>query len=238
MGEHPAAMPHGAIDEVFEDVFMVTGTMRNEFFGSMWQFSRNMVVVRDDGALTLINAVRLDDEGLAALDALGAVKHVVRIGSMHGHDDPFYVEHYGATYWALPSMPPKETPPVDRELRVGGELPFPGASLFSFEATKLPEGILRLDRDGGILIACDSLQNWLGPDEFFDESTVEKMSEMGFFAPANLGPAWVHANDPKPDDFVRLKEIEFRHVLCAHGSPLRNTAMPDFHSTFARVFDI
>ena len=104
MTEFQEALPHGSIEEVFPDVFCVTGTMQGEFFGSMWQFSRNMTIVREAGRLTLINSVRLDAGGLAELDALGEVVNVVRIGDMHGIDDPFYVDLYGATFWALPGM--------------------------------------------------------------------------------------------------------------------------------------
>ncbi len=238
MPEHAPQLPHGAIEEVFGDVFFVTGTMRAEFFGSLWQFSRNMTIVRDGGRLTLINAVRLDDAGLAALEALGEVAHVVRLGSMHGMDDAFYIERYGATYWGMPAMPGGEGPTLDKELTVHGELPIGDASLFAFETTKLPEGILRLDREGGILVACDSLQNWVAPDEFFLDETVETMRPMGFFTKAGIGPAWMQVNEPEADDFVRLKEVVFEHALCGHGAPLRDTAGDDYRATFARLFEV
>lgn len=237
MCEFPAVMNHGPLEEVFPDVFFVTGTMRGEFFGSMWQFSRNMTVVREDDRLSLLNAVRLDDAGLAALEALGEVANVVRIGSMHGHDDAFYVDRYKATFWAMPGMP-GNGPRVDEELTEGGRLPFANASMFAFKTTKLPECILRLDREGGIMLACDSLQNWVAADEFFLDETVATMTEMGFFTPANLGPAWMHVSAPKPDDFRRLKEVPFKHALCGHGVPLRDTAMEAYHATFARLFEV
>ena len=44
----------------------------------------------------MINSVRLDDAGLAALDKLGKVTDVIRIAANHGMDDPFYAERYGA----------------------------------------------------------------------------------------------------------------------------------------------
>ena len=237
MSEFPEAMPHGAIEEVFADVFFVTGTMQGEFFGSTWQFSRNMTIVREDGRLTLISAVRLDDAGLTALEALGKVAHVVRLGAMHGHDDAFYVDRYDATYWAMPDTPAGDGPAFDEDL-ADGNLPLGSCSLFSFKTTKLPEGILRLDREGGIMIACDSLQNWVAPDEYFWDETVETMRGMGFFTPANLGPAWMHVSAPAAPDFARLKEVPFSHALCGHGAPLRDTAQEDFHATFARVFDV
>jgi hypothetical protein len=233
---HADALPHGQIDEVFPDIFFVTGTMKAEFFGSPWQFGRNMTVVREGDELTLINCVRLDDAGLSKLDALGKVKNVVRIGSMHGRDDAFYVDRTRAKYWSLRGAPSIGCK-VDEELSADS-LPLRNASLFSFEQTKLPECILRLDRDGGIMIACDAFQNWAEPDAFTDADSKKKMQEMGFFTPANLGVAWQHVNEPKAQDFVRLKEVSFQHALCGHGAPLRDTAQAGYHATFKRVFDI
>jgi hypothetical protein len=46
---------------------------------------------------------------------------------------------------------------ADRELRSGKAMPVAGCSVFDFRTTKMPECILHLDRDGGILIACDAL---------------------------------------------------------------------------------
>jgi len=212
--------------------------MRAEFFGSMWQFSRNMTVVREGGELCILNSVRLDDAGLAALDALGRVAHVLRLGDMHGRDDPFYLDRYDATFWALPDMGMEDGLSVDKELVPGGELPIRDASLFVFETTKRPECILRLDREGGIMIACDSLQNWVEPDEFFDDATIETMKGMNFFTPAGLGPAWIHESEPKAADFVRLKELSFRHALCGHGRPLLDSAKESYHATFARMFEL
>lgn len=238
MSAHPPAMPHGELQELFPNLFFVTGTMRGEFFGSLWQFSRNMTVVREGDKLTLINAVRLDPPGLASLERLGKVVNVVQLGAMHGYDDAFYVERYHARFWALPGMPPREGLAVHAELTTDGPMPVSGCTLFAFQTTQLPEGILRLDREGGILVACDSLQNWVGPDRFFLDDTVVSMRGMGFFAPANLGPAWMHLSQPQAEDFRRLKELAFKHALCGHGVPLRDTAMQDYAATFKRVFDV
>jgi hypothetical protein len=233
---HAEAFPHGAIDEVFPDVFFVTGAMKAEFFGSPWQFGRNMTVVREGGELTLINSVRLDDAGLKQLESLGKVANVVRIGALHGRDDAFYVDRTKAKYWSLRGAPDAGCK-VDEELTATA-LPLRDASLFSFEHTKLPECILRLDRHGGIAIACDALQNWAEPDTFTDDATQAKMKDMGFFTAANIGVAWKHVNEPKAEDFVRLKELSFKHALCGHGAPLRDTAEAAYRATFKRVFDV
>jgi hypothetical protein len=238
MKNYQEAMPHGPIQEIFKDVFFVTGTMRNEFFGSMWQFSRNMTVVRENGNLTIINSVRLKDEALAELDRLGKVINVVRIGDMHGVDDPFYVDRYQAKFWAMPGMRVQEGLTVDKELREGGEMPFGDCTLFEFKTVARPEGILRLDREGGIMIACDSLQNWVEPDQFFDEETVPTMEKMNFFKKAGLGLAWLHESHPKPEDFERLKKVHYKHALCGHGYPLKHEAQEEYHKTIAQFFNI
>ncbi len=230
------ALPHGPLEEVLPDVFFVTGTMKTVLMGAHWHFSRNMTVVRDGGQLTLVNSVRLDEVGLRRLEGLGRVANVVRIGSLHGHDDAFYKQRYGATAWALADMPPLPGAEPDKWLSEGGEMPFAGASVFVFCSTKLPECILRVDRAGGILIACDSLQNWLAPDAFFSDESRKMMTDMGFFQPANVGPLWMQVSEPKGEDFTRLRELSFRHVLPGHGSPLKDAAYEAFTQRFTQVF--
>lgn len=227
----PPAMPHGRLREVFSDIYFVTGTTTPSFLGRRWQFSRNMVVVREGAALTLVNSVRLDERGLAELDALGAVRHVVKLGAFHGMDDAFYVDRYGAKLWALPGATHESGRATDHEL--GAALPFAGATLFQFETVTAPEGVIVLAREGGVLISCDSLQNWCAPDAYFDASSAEKMTEMGFIRPANIGPGWKLGSNVKPEDFVRLKRIAFKHLLPAHGEPLLGDADVRFAATFA-----
>lgn len=238
MSEIGPVMPHGALSEVFPGVFLVTGTSRPTFAGSAWQFSRNMTVVRDGHELTVINSVRLDEAGLAELDALGRVKNVAKLGAFHGMDDRFYVERYGATQWGLAGMTHEGEREADRVLSIDGELPLAGASLFVFETSQQPEGLLLLEREGGILISCDSLQNWAEVDRFFSDESAAKMVELGFIQPANVGPGWRMACKPEAKDFARLKALAFRHLLPAHGTPIRGDAHTQFAATFAREFGV
>ena len=238
MNDFAEAMPHGEIKEVFPDVFFVTGTMKTVLMGAHWHFSRNMTIVRDGTDLTLLNTVRLDDAGLAQLELLGTVKHIVKIEALHGLDDAFYKSRYGATLWAPADMPHANGLSTDKLLEPGGDMPFTGASVFIFEATKLPGCIVRIDREGGILVACDALQNWVGPDAFFSDESRKTMTEMGFFQSANIGPVWSMVNEPKAQDFVRLRELSFNHALCGHGVPLRDHAQEAFNKRFKEVFDI
>ncbi len=59
-----------------------------------------------------------------------------------------------------------------------------------------------MDRDGGILVAYDSLQNLVTSDKYFSDQSRQMMREMGFFQLANFGPVWVQVNEPKAWDFV------------------------------------
>lgn len=231
-------MPHGPLTEVLPGIFFVTGTSRPIFEGTQWQFSRNMTVVRDGDALTLVNTVRLDDAGLAALDRLGKVRHVVKLGAFHGIDDAFYVRRYQARLWALPGMVHESGLPTDEELRPGGPTPFAGASIFIFPTSKRPEGLLLVDREGGAAIACDSLQNWADTDPYFSPESAALMRQIGFIQPANVGPGWLRFAEPQPTDFTRVLELPFRHLLPAHGTPLLGDAKERYAATFRRMFGI
>ncbi len=234
MPSFPPALPHGAIDEVFADVFVVSGAMETVLMGLDWRFSRNMTIVRDGERLILINTVRLDDEGLAALDQLGRVTDVIRLGALHGRDDAFYLDRYQARYWVSPGL--EEDDARARPLNQDPTLPIRDASLFRFQTSAVPESLLHLTRDGGILIACDALQNWLHPDEHFCDASRERMEGMGFFTPANVGPVWMQAAEPGAGDFHRLRDLNFRHALCGHGQPLRDNAHEAFSATIDRLF--
>ena len=236
MNQFPPPLPHGPLRQIFPDVFFVTGAMKMVLRNAPFEFSRNMAVVRDGNALTLINTVRLDDSGLAQLDALGRVANVVKIGSLHGRDDAFYKAHYGAAFWAARGMVHEHGLVADRELTPAGAMPFARSSVFEFRTTKMPECILHIDCAGGILVAADSLMNLLAPDEYFSDQSSRMMQEMGFFQPANFGPVWMQVNEPQAGDFVRLLELSFRHVLCAHGPPVRDTAKEAYASRVQRVF--
>ncbi len=237
MQEFAAALPHGEFSEMFPNVFFVTGTSKPTFMGASWQFSRNMTVVREGDALTLINSVRLGEEGLRALEKVGQVKHIVKLGAFHGMDDAFYVDRYGAAQWGLLGMEHEGGRAADRELSQAN-LPFGGASLFVFETAKKPEGLLLLAQNDGVLISCDSLQNWVEVDSFFNEESATKMKALGFIQPANIGPGWRMASAPEASDFVRLGALPFRHLLPAHGIPIVGDAHEQLTVTFKREFGI
>lgn len=230
----PPAQPHGSLEEIFPDVFCLRGSMR---MGPGVRIPRNMVVLRDAGELTLINAVRLDDAGLAELDALGRVAHVVKIGG-HGLDDAFFVDRHGARLWALPGIEPGGVAVSDR-LEVDGPLPVPWLRLFVFHGTVDPEAVLIADREGGVLLACDSVQHW--PDLEGCSVLARGLSiAMGFRHPANIGPPWRKRMTPEGGslrpDFERLLREPFEHIIGGHGKPMVGGGRQGLQATVQRVF--
>ena len=224
---HPAAHAHGELREVLPNVFFVTGTMRMP--GPLpVSFSRNMTVVREGERLILVNSVRLDDAGLRSLDALGKVTDIVRVAGYHGMDDPFYKERYGAKVWvvkgqryvagfnaAVPTAETYLTP--DAEMAAGSPLPIANARIYQI-ASNAPEGLLLLERDGGVLVSGDCLQNWQAPDAYFSLAGRLMMRAMGFIKPHNIGPAWLKQTKPPAADLLGILDLDFDHVLPAHGS--------------------
>lgn len=232
------AWPHGDISEIFQDIFFVTGTNKIHYEGKDIQTSRNMVIIRHGSELTLINSVRLNDEGLEKLNLLGNVTGIVRIGAFHGRDDAFYKNQYpNALLWTLKDASYDNGLKADKTLSLDGELPFPGCSLFIFESSRFPECILHVSTEGGILISCDSIQNITCTDEFYNPATAISVLEQGLVKPANISPIWLGATQTNAADFYRLIEtMSFRHLITAHGEPLRDNAFEQVSATIERVF--
>ena len=229
---HPAAQPHGGIEEIFADAFFVTGSV---MFKPLVRLVRNMVILRDGEELTLVNAVRLNGEGEAALNALGKVKHVVRIG-FHGMDDGYYVSRYQAKYWSVPGS---SGPESDATLSEDGGLPVSNARTFMFRDTVVPEAAILLERGGGLLITCDSIQHW-APHELLSPAARLITRLIGFQYPAQIGPPWRKKQTPPggslKSDFERLEALPFNHIIGGHGGLLRDDAKPKLRETIERVF--
>ena len=236
MIDYSPVWPHGELQLAFPEVFFVVGTNRTHHAGVDIQTSRTMTVVREGEALSLINTVRLDDGGLSALEALGQVRHVVRLGAFHGRDDPFYCDRYGATLWALPAATHVDGRATGRTLSPGGPFPLADGEVFEFASARFPEAAVLLAREGGILITCDAIQSWTHVDRFFSPESGETFSAQGLIRPANVPSTWCQACQPSPDDFARLLALPFRHLISAHGEPLRDDAHARIAATVAETF--
>ena len=239
MSDYPPALPFDPPLEIAPDLFVVHGCVRANFIA---RFSRNMAIVRDKGVLTLINPVRMDDAGLAQLEVLGEVKHVLRLGPLHGMDDPFYVDRYGAEFWSFPGGVTYTTPAIDHRLSDAGELPFGDAQLFGFAHMKEPEGAILLKRDGGILLTCDAIQSYATPPHLPHTNVFSKLvlPLIGFPKDTIIGPIWVKllVEDETgiKREFQRLLSLPFEQLLSAHGTFLPSGAHAAVTAAYKKIF--
>jgi hypothetical protein len=237
----PPALPHGSLCEVFPGVFFVTGTVGMP--GPLpVRFSRNMTVVREGERLVVVNSVRLNEAGLAELDALGRVTDVVRLAGFHGSDDAFFKERYGAKVWAIRGQrytagfggggePYFE---ADAELDETTALPIADAKLHVF-SSKPPEALLVLAREGGIVVSGDCLQHWHRADPYFSWLGARMMKMMGFIKPHNVGPGWLKQAKPPARELLSVLDLEFEHVLPAHGEAVVGGARAAFRTALERA---
>jgi hypothetical protein len=237
----PEALKHGDISEIFPDVHFVTGTVAMSGPLPM-RFSRNMTIFCQDGALTLVNSLRLSEAGLSALDRLGKVEHVIRLAGFHGMDDPFYKDRYGAKIWSVDAayvagFDAKAESYLAPDVVIDGQsdLPLKDARLIEFKSAKPREGLLLLPQEGGILVSGDCLQNWARADRYFSLPARVMMKIMGFIKPVNVGPGWLKAAKPDKDEVKTLLDLDFSHVLPAHGSPVIGDAKAQYAPVISQL---
>lgn len=233
---YTAACPHDAIQKIARDVFMVRGSMR---FNPVLRISRNMAVVRHDGELSLVNPIRLDAAGERQLTSLGEVKRLLRIGPMHGLDDAYYVDRFGAELWAPGSSESHPDPPIAELLAPDRPLPFPDAELFLFENAAEAEAALLLRRDPGLLLTCDAIQHY-GDYRHNNLPARLLMPWIGFPRTTVLGPIWLDRMTPPggslESDFQRLLALDFDRLLAAHGSLLERDAKESVTRAVRKAF--
>ncbi len=241
---YPSALPHDLPKQIAEDVFVVHGCVKPS---AVVRFSRNMAIVRDKGELTLINPVRMNEAGLAELDKLGKVAHVMRLVPSHGMDDPFYVDRYDAEFWSFEDGTIYSEPKITQPLIEGGALPFSNAKLFVFKHLHQSEAAIVLQpsaevaggRDKGLLLTGDAVQsyasyphtNWLAR---------KVLPLMGFTKETIIPKMWlkmaVENREGIKDELKRLLELDFDQLLAAHGTFVEKNARTEVQRAFDSKF--
>ena len=215
----PKATAHGPIQQIRLNLYFVRGSFS---MGPGMRIGRTMTVVRTDEGLVILNSVRLNDEG--ELDALGPVKHVIKLCDNHGVDDPYYLDRYAAQYWCPEGS--KDAPPSARTLR--SECPIPGATVCEIRNTSgWREIALHLPGDGGTMITTDVVQN------FVDQEHVTFMARimttlMGFKGGLIIPPMWRKMQKVGPGDvpesIASILSCDFDTLVPGHGPPIMGGA--------------
>lgn len=226
--DYPLPQPHGEIRRLLPDLFYVPGTQR---LGPALTVNRNMAVLRFDDELVLVNPVRLRPAQEEKLEDLGHIRHAVRLGYYHGCDDLYYRDRYNLTFWRQLDSDLYPAPAADAPIREAGECPAPGGKFFEFTHSSHPEAALWVPISGGLLLTCDALQywqswrgcTWLGRN---------LMRLAGFRRGMQVAPTWRMRMTPRGcdpgqwlgEDFERLLELPFVHLLGGHGNFCPDTA--------------
>jgi hypothetical protein len=217
-------------------MWWVPGTMR---MNPLMTVSRNMVVVRSGGELTLLNPIRLDAAGEAALEDLGRVRHLVRLGCFHGCDDAYLKQRFGAAFWCQAESRKYPEPAPDHVLEEGGALPLADAQLFVFRGVRRPECALLIRRGPGLLVTCDSLQHYASWERHSLAARL-LMPALGFSKRLLVGPLWKKFLTPDGQslrpDFERLLALDFDAFVSAHGQPLLTGAKAAVEAAIERAY--
>ncbi len=232
---HPPAYPHDPIQQLCAGVYWVQGSIR---MGPGLRMNRNMVIVQNHGELTLINPVRLSEHGLASLDALGKVTHLLRLSDFHGMDDAFYLERYSCAFWAQPGQATYPHPAPDCVIFEQLAPPLPDAAFFVFRTATYPEAALLL-KQHQLLVTGDSVQ-YHADFRYFSIITRLVFKLLGFKKGINIGGPWRKRVTPKGGslraDFDSLLKLDFDALIAAHGQPLASGAKAALRREAEQVF--
>ncbi|QKE62059.1 hypothetical protein HNE05_01290 [Aquipseudomonas campi] len=214
---YPPACPHAQIQNLYPGVYLLHGSIK---MGPGMRMNRNMVILQSGADITLINPVRMSDEGLAALDALGKVSKIIRLGDFHGLDDAFYLDRYACEFWAQPGQETYKTPCPTRDIDSTTPGPVENSEFFIFESATYPEAAL-LIKEHRLLITTDSIQyhtDW----SYFSWFTKLVFRLLGFKTGMNIGGPWLKRVTPKgttlKKDFEALLALDFDAIIAAHGA--------------------
>jgi hypothetical protein len=232
---YPPSYPHDEIKNLYPGVYLLHGSIK---MGPGMKMNRNMVILKNGEELTLINPVRMNDEGLSSLDNLGKVKNILRMGDFHGLDDPFYLDRYKCEFWAQDGQDTYKHPQPTKLISAHTESPYPNSDFFVFESANYPEAALLL-KDYKLLITTDSVQyhsDW----SYFTWFTKFVFKLLGFKIGINIGLPWIKRVTPKgssmKSDFDNLLALDFDSIIAAHGLHLKSGAKKELTAEVVNLF--
>lgn len=230
------AYPHEPIKQLFDHIYWVHGSIK---MGPCMYMNRNMVIVKDEDSVYLINPIRLNCQEEQKLLAMGSIKAIIRLGDFHGLDDQYYLDRYKCQLWCQPGQVTYPVEQPDFVIEDGICPPFGGAEFFIFSKAKFPEAALYF-RDKKLLITTDSVQYW---EDWQHMNGLGKVVLwcMGFRVGLFIGKPWLKRVSPDggslKSDFDSLLELDFEHLLAAHGKPLSYRTKEQLREIIARQFE-
>jgi hypothetical protein len=233
---YPPASAHDPISQLLPNIYWVHGSVK---IGPGMQMNRNMLIIKQGPDLTLINPVRLHDQHLHKLDALGQVQHLIRLGDFHGLDDAFYLARYpAAAFYCQTGQSSYPAPAQAITIDPLSKPPIDDAEYFIFASAKYPEAALLLKQQR-LLITTDSVQ-YLADWSYTSPLTRVVLWFMGFKLGLQIGRPWLKRVSPNTEamraDFARLLNLDFDCLIAAHGSLLQKNAKALLADEVAKTF--
>ena len=180
-----------------------------------------MTVVDAGDGLVVFNAIRLSEPGMVELDALGVVKHLVKLSDSHSIDEPFYADRYKPAVWALSGA---SLPKLDANRSLGADGPISGGVVVDYGDTAgWREGAYLVPMGGGTLVTCDAIQNCADTE---DASFLGRVltSLMGFKGGVVVPPMWRRFQKVSGarvrETLSGLLDLSFENLVTGHGPPI------------------
>jgi len=240
MDNFPKPYPLDGVEEVFANIFEFRTTNEEKQFGLTFRFPRNMHVIKEGDDLTIVNSARLDDDELKELEKLGSVKNLVSIGCRHGKDDAFYIDRYKPKFWVTKNMKYRCNKKPDVELTPGGEMPFSDCDICILKTVKNSEGILIINREGGILLTCDAIlanTQELGKQLKGVTAFLFKLSGVVSDLPP-IPLTFRMDTKAKAEDYKPIKSINYIHLISAHGAAIKGDAKEKLEKSLQKTLKI
>jgi hypothetical protein len=221
----PASLPHGVLSEVADGVHCVRGSFP---MGPGMKIGRTMTVLRGDDGLVVLNVVRLSDSGQRELDALGPVKHLIKLSDSHGIDEPFYADRYEPTIWTLPGADLGNLATRDSGKTFGDQHPIAGGLVIDLAAAQgWRESAYLVPHGAGTLVTCDAIQNHVDKEgNNFLGGLVTNL--MGFKGGVAVVPMWRRFQKLKgaavAEALAGLTEHSYENLVTGHGPPIAGGA--------------
>ena len=211
MSKYFPLLKHKDIELVTQNIYELRGTMK--LFG-LFQYSRNMHIIKVNNELALINPIRVDSKTLTKIAELGQIKHIYKIGELHGVDIPFYMDRFEPKLWALRNDKSIKDLRVSEYLDEFDKLPFCSSRVSIIASSKIAEAILIYPGGEGSLISCDAFVN-MKEDPMANWLTRNLTKLLP--KPCLVGPNWIKFAKPEKQELISILDNNFCNLLTAHG---------------------
>ena len=235
---YPPALPQDSIVELLPNLYLLRGSC--DVMPGI-SINRNMVILRQGDELTLIGSVRMTPDNEQALDRLGTVAHLVRIGG-HDMDVDYTLARYHPKVWCVAGAQtdaPFGSNDSIASFDTATGLSCVEADVLPFRGIRMVEVALLWREHGGVLITSDALQHY-GDWRFFNLRSRLIHPLMGFRRGMIVGPMWhrLLTTDEAAtrESFDALLDQSFRHMIGLHGTFCRDVAKDRIRDAIHREF--